>query len=87
MSSDHDSTTKPGVSVPAGDPPGELLVTDLVDGTGNEAVPGSTVHVHYVGVAWSTGSSSTPPGIGVRRWPSRWVPAGSSRGGTTASPA
>ena len=48
------SKTKPEVSIPAGDPPGELLVTDLVEGTGDEAVPGSTVHVHYVGVAWST---------------------------------
>ena len=60
MSSDStnakpDSTTKPDVSVPAGDPPGELQVTDLVEGTGDEAVAGSTVHVHYVGVSWSTG--------------------------------
>ena len=56
MTSDENTTTsKPDVSVPAGDPPGELQVTDLVEGTGDEATPGSTVHVHYVGVAWSTG--------------------------------
>jgi peptidylprolyl isomerase len=60
MSSDSPNTepdpkSKPEVSVPAGDPPGELSVTDLVEGTGDEAAPGTTVHVHYVGVAWSTG--------------------------------
>lgn len=46
---------KPAVTVPGGDPPGELQVTDLVVGTGAEAVAGTTVTVHYVGVAWSTG--------------------------------
>jgi peptidylprolyl isomerase len=54
-SDENDTSTKPAVSVPEGDPPGELQSTDLVEGTGDEATPGSTVHVHYVGVAWSTG--------------------------------
>jgi peptidylprolyl isomerase len=45
---------KPVVTIPEGPPPGELVVDDEEDGTGSEAVNGSTVTVHYVGVAWST---------------------------------
>ena len=47
--------TKPDVTIPDADPPGELLVEDLTVGDGAEAVSGSTVTVHYVGVAWSNG--------------------------------
>jgi peptidylprolyl isomerase len=46
---------KPAVTVPAGPPPTELTVTDLVEGTGPEAVPGQTVSVQYVGVSYSNG--------------------------------
>jgi peptidylprolyl isomerase len=46
---------KPQVTIPAGDPPAELLVEDLTVGDGDEATAGRTVIVHYVGVAWSTG--------------------------------
>jgi peptidylprolyl isomerase len=46
--------TKPTVTVPTGDPPTELLIEDIEEGTGPEATAGSTVHVHYVGVSWST---------------------------------
>jgi peptidylprolyl isomerase len=46
---------KPTITIPANDPPGELQVVDDTVGDGAEAVPGSTVSVHYVGVAWSTG--------------------------------
>ncbi len=46
---------KPQVTVPDGDPPTELVITDDVIGDGAEAVPGSRVSVHYVGVAWSNG--------------------------------
>jgi len=47
---------KPQVTVPTGEaPPTELLVEDVEEGSGAEAVAGSTVDVHYVGVAWSTG--------------------------------
>lgn len=49
-----DVTRQPVVSVPAGDPPAELQVTDVVAGSGPAAAPGSTVTVRYVGVAWST---------------------------------
>ena len=49
------STSKPDVRVGGGHPPAELQVEDIEVGTGAEATPGSTVEVHYVGVAWSTG--------------------------------
>lgn len=46
---------KPTVSIPAEDPPTELIIDDLVVGDGAEATAGHDVMVHYVGVAWSTG--------------------------------
>jgi peptidylprolyl isomerase len=48
-------TEKPHVYVPPGEaPPAELVMEDLVEGDGDEAVAGQPVEVHYVGVAWST---------------------------------
>ena len=47
---------KPDVTVPPGPPPAELVVEDIVLGEGDEARSGQQVSVHYVGVAWSTGS-------------------------------
>jgi peptidylprolyl isomerase len=47
--------SKPTVTIPDGPPPAELLVEDIEVGDGPEAVAGSPVHVHYVGVSWSTG--------------------------------
>ncbi len=46
---------KPVVTIPEGDAPTELLLEDLVEGSGPEATPGRRVAVHYVGVAWSDG--------------------------------
>jgi peptidylprolyl isomerase len=46
---------KPEIEFPDYDPPSDLVVTDLVVGDGAEATEGSTVSVHYVGVAHSTG--------------------------------
>ncbi len=46
---------KPEITIPAGDPPGQLQVEDIVVGDGDEAVKGTNVEVHYVGVGWSTG--------------------------------
>ena len=46
---------KPDVDPHMGDVPADLEVTDLVEGDGAEATSGSTVSVHYVGVAFSTG--------------------------------
>ena len=47
---------KPTVTVPESDPPDQLEIVDDVVGDGAEASAGDTVSVHYVGVAWSTGS-------------------------------
>ena len=46
--------TKPDVTIPAGAPPADLAIEDLVVGTGPEATAGKVVDVHYVGVGWST---------------------------------
>ena len=46
---------KPEIDFPEGDAPTELVITDLIEGTGAEVVPGSRVLTHYVGVAFSTG--------------------------------
>lgn len=46
--------TKPDVSIPAGEPPAELLIEDITVGDGRTAQSGNIVEVHYVGVAWST---------------------------------
>jgi peptidylprolyl isomerase len=46
---------KPEIDPPDGPPPTELEVIELSEGDGAEATSGSTVSVHYVGVAHSTG--------------------------------
>lgn len=46
---------KPEVDFPGGEPPTDLQITDLTEGTGPEAKAGDQVRVHYVGVAFSTG--------------------------------
>jgi peptidylprolyl isomerase len=47
---------KPQVDVPSGQAPSyQLELDDLEVGEGDEAVPGKTVEVHYVGVSWKTG--------------------------------
>lgn len=46
---------KPEITVPDTAPPTELVLEDIEIGDGAEAVPGTNVTVHYVGVAWSTG--------------------------------
>lgn len=48
-------SSKPEVSIPSEDAPTELVIEDLIVGTGDEAKAGRNVDVHYVGVAWSTG--------------------------------
>lgn len=50
-----DSRKAPTVEVPEGEPPTELKIEDEIVGGGAEAKKGSTLKVHYVGVAWSTG--------------------------------
>lgn len=47
--------TKPEIDFPDHDVPTELIIEDIIEGTGTEVVAGSTVSTHYVGVAFSTG--------------------------------
>ena len=72
---------KPFVDPPEGPAPTELLIIDLEEGVGPEAVAGKTVAVHYVGVAFSSGEefdSSYDRGeplvfpLGARRVISGW---------------
>jgi peptidylprolyl isomerase len=46
---------RPTIDRPEGDIPFELGIEDIVEGEGDEAIKGSKVSVHYVGVAFSTG--------------------------------
>ena len=48
-------SSKPTVTIPDGPPPTELQIEDLEVGTGEEAVPGRTCTMQYVGHSWSTG--------------------------------
>jgi peptidylprolyl isomerase len=47
---------RPQIDKPEGDIPFDLGVEDMVVGDGAEAVAGTKVSVHYVGVAFSTGA-------------------------------
>ncbi len=49
------SVGKPEIDFPGGEPPAELVITDIWEGEGREASAGDRVTVHYVGVAYSTG--------------------------------
>ncbi|MFI0367969.1 FKBP-type peptidyl-prolyl cis-trans isomerase [Actinomadura sp. 1N219] len=46
---------RPEIDFPEGQPPTYLDITDITEGDGPEAVKGSNVSMHYVGVSWSTG--------------------------------
>ena len=48
--------SKPLVEPHIGDKPTELIIEDLIVGTGDEAVAGKNVLVHYVGVSADTGN-------------------------------
>ncbi|HEY1539442.1 MAG TPA: FKBP-type peptidyl-prolyl cis-trans isomerase [Solirubrobacteraceae bacterium] len=50
-----DLATKPAVPTPVGTPPAQLITDDVVKGEGKAASAGSHVHVHYVGVSYSSG--------------------------------
>lgn len=70
---------QPAITVPGGEPPPELTVTDLVVGDGEEVAPGAEVTTHYTGVAWTSGEEfdsswsrgepvSFPLGQVIRGW-------------------
>ncbi len=48
---------EPVVTVPKTAPPTKLVTKDLVTGTGQQAKPGQTVTVNYVGVLYKTGKT------------------------------
>jgi peptidylprolyl isomerase len=48
-------SSKPEIEFPSGPAPTQLVSHDLVVGDGQEAVPGGTVEVHYVGVEYDSG--------------------------------
>ena len=52
MTPEHE---KPEIEFPDPEPPTDLVVTEVREGDGDEAVAGKQVLVHYVGVAHSTG--------------------------------
>jgi peptidylprolyl isomerase len=45
----------PTIGAPSGTPPTTLVTKDIIVGTGAEAIPTSTMTVHYTLMAWSTG--------------------------------
>ncbi len=47
--------TKPEIDFYDGPEPTELVIRDIEVGTGAEALPGSTVDVHYLGVDFESG--------------------------------
>ena len=47
--------SKPVVERPTGEAPADLEIVDITVGDGQEAQPGQTVVVHYVGVSFSSG--------------------------------
>jgi peptidylprolyl isomerase len=50
-----DTKKKPKIAKPAGKPPKELTVVDIVEGKGAAAGEGDTLTVDYAGNSWSTG--------------------------------
>lgn len=48
--------TRPEIDFPGDNPPEELVIEDLIAGSGPEVKPGDKVSCHYVGVSWSTGA-------------------------------
>lgn len=47
--------TKPEIEFPEGPAPTELLIVDVIEGSGDEAQASSTVDVHYLGVDYESG--------------------------------
>jgi peptidylprolyl isomerase len=50
-----DTSAKPEIPAPQGDPPPELVIRDIVKGKGPKAKAGDEMSMQYVGVSWSTG--------------------------------
>ena len=50
-----DTSVKPVFEPPAGDPPTELVINDVVEGDGAAAKAGDQLNVQYVGIDYATG--------------------------------
>lgn len=50
-----DLNSKPEIDAPEGPAPDQLEIVDIVVGNGDEATPGATVNVHYLGVEYDSG--------------------------------
>lgn len=48
--------SRPEIEFPGENPPEELIIEDLIEGSGPAVRAGNSVECHYVGVAWSTGA-------------------------------
>ena len=46
---------QPEIDFPGGEPPADLIVSDVTGGDGATAKPGASVTVHYLGVEFETG--------------------------------
>ena len=49
-----DDTGRPTITLPSGEPPADLQLAVLKEGSGEIVQPGSDVVVHYVGLNWNT---------------------------------
>ncbi|BDZ47275.1 FKBP-type peptidyl-prolyl cis-trans isomerase [Naasia aerilata] len=47
---------RPGITIPAADPPKKLQVADLISGNGRKVKSGDSVLVNYTGVLWKEGT-------------------------------
>jgi peptidylprolyl isomerase len=76
--------TEPTVVVPSGPPPKNLVIKDLIKGTGPAATSSSTVTVQYVGVLYTShkqfDASWTDPGGGPATFPLSGVIPGWQQG-------
>jgi len=50
-----DTSSKPEIPAPSGEPPTELVVEDVKPGKGPKAKAGDTLTMQYVGISWSSG--------------------------------
>ena len=48
--------SRPEIEFPGDTPPEDLVIEDLIEGSGPAVQAGDNVECHYVGVAWSTGA-------------------------------
>lgn len=51
----NSNLSKPEIDFPEGPAPEQLEIVDIIEGDGDEALPGSTVNVHYLGIEYDTG--------------------------------